>query len=231
MKTIGLIGGLSWFSTVIYYQHINLLINERLGGAQYGNILLYSINFNDFNELQKQGRWDKIEDLLTDIALRLQGAGAEFVLICSNTPHVVADAISHKLHIPFLHIATATAEAIAKQNILRVGLLGTRFTMENGFFTQRLSDLGIQSIIPEPEARDFIHTTIFEELSRGIYTENTRQNYFQIIDALKQKGAEGIIFGCSEISLLIKPEECLLPVFDTTLIHARAAVDFALEKQ
>ncbi len=228
MKTIGLIGGLSWFSTVLYYQHINLLINERLGGAHYGNILLYSINFNDFNELQKKGKWDEIEDLLTDIALRLQNAGADFILICSNTPHVVADAISKKLNVPFLHIATATAEAISKKNINRVGLLGTRFTMEHGFFTQRLSDFGIQTLIPEQEDRDLIHTSIFEELSRGIYTESTRQTYFQIIDTLKRKGAEGIIFGCSEIALLIKPEECPLPVFDTTLIHARAAVDFAL---
>lgn len=134
-----------------------------------------------------------------------------------------------KLKIPFIHIAQVTGEAIAKQNLMKVGLLGTRFTMEHGFFSNRLSTLGIQTITPEVEDRNFIHQSIFEELSRGIYTENTRQYYLQTIERLKQIGAEGIIFGCSEISLLIKPEECLIPVFDTTLIHARAAVNFALK--
>jgi aspartate racemase len=228
LKTIGLIGGLSWFSTVIYYQQINQLINERLGGAHYGNIILHSVNFHEFNELQKQGKWGEIERWLSDIAHRLEQAGADCILICSNTPHVVADAISEKIKIPFIHIAQVTGEAIAKQNISRVGLLGTRFTMEEGFFSKRLSALGIQTIVPEENERRFIHNSIFEELSRGIYSDTTRQRYFQAIDNLKQKGAGGIIFGCSEISLLIKPEECPLPVFDTTTIHARAAVDFAL---
>ncbi len=228
MKTIGLIGGLSWYSTVIYYQHINQLINERLGGANYGSILLHSVNFHEFNELQKQGKWDEIDIWLSGIALRLEQAGADCILICSNTPHVVADAISEKLKVPFIHIAQVTGEAIAKQNINQVGLLGTRFTMEEGFFSKRLSALGIQTIIPEEIDRSFIHNSIFEELSRGIYIDTTRQRYLQTIDKLKQKGAGGIIFGCSEISLLIKPEECHLPVFDTTTIHARGAVDFAL---
>lgn len=228
MKTIGLIGGLSWFSTVLYYQQINLLINERLGGANYANILLYSINFNEFNELQKQNNWEEIEKLLVNIAIRLELAGAECILICSNTPHVVADAISSRLKVPFLHIATATAQEIAKQQINQVGLIGTKFTMEHGFFTKRLAESGIQSLIPEEVDRDFIHTSIFNELSRGIYTENTRIKYVEIMKNLKQRGAAGIIFGCSEISLLIKPEECLLPVFDTTMIHARAAVEFAI---
>lgn len=228
MKTIGLIGGLSWYSTVIYYQHINRLINERLGGANYGSVLLHSVNFHEFNELQKRGKWDEIEKWLSDIALRLEQAGADCILICSNTPHVVADAISDKLKVPFIHIAQVTGDAIGKQNISQVGLLGTRFTMEEGFFSKRLSGLGIQTIIPEEKDRSFIHSSIFEELSRGIYTEATRQRYLQTIDKLKQGGAAGIIFGCSEISLLINPEECPLPVFDTTTIHARAAVDFAL---
>jgi len=228
MKTIGLIGGLSWFSTTIYYQHINLLINKRLGGANYGKIILYSINFHDFNELQKQGKWDEIEEMLTDIALRLEQAGADCILICSNTPHVVADAVRRRLKIPFLHIAKATARAIEKQNIYQVGLLGTQFTMEQGFFKDHLAEFGIKTLIPDQEDRDLVHRSIFEELSRGIYTEDTRQNYFKIIGKLEQQGAAGIIFGCSEISLLIKPEECKLPVFDTTEIHARAAVDFAL---
>lgn len=228
MKTIGLIGGLSWYSTVIYYQQINLQINERLGGANYGSVLLHSVNFHEFNELQKQGKWDEIEKWLSDIALRLEQAGADCVLICSNTPHVVADAISEKLKVPFIHIAQVTGEAIAKQNIKQVGLLGTRFTVEEGFFSNRLAASGIHTIIPEESDRSFIHNSIFEELSRGIYTHTTRQYYLQTIDKLKQKGAAGIIFGCSEISLLIKPEECPLPVFDTTILHARAAVDFAL---
>jgi aspartate racemase len=228
MKTIGLIGGLSWFSTVIYYQHINRMINERLGGANYGSILLHSVNFHEFNELQRQGKWDEIEKWLSGIALRLEQAGADCILICSNTPHVVADAISEKLKVPFIHIAQVTGEAIAKQNIKQVGLLGTRFTMEEGFFSKRLAALNILTLIPEETERNFIHNSIFEELSRGIYTHTTRDFYLHTINKLKQKGAAGIIFGCSEISLLIRPEECPLPVFDTTVLHAGAAVDFAL---
>jgi len=230
MKTLGLIGGLSWFSTTVYYRLINELIHERLGDSHSARLLLYSVDFNDFKLLQEAGDWPQIETLLVDIAQRLEIAGADCIVMCTNTPHVVADVIREKINIPLLHIAEETAKAIVRQKVEKVGLLGTKFTMENAFFKDRLSKSGIVSLIPDPDDRDFIHASIFNELTKGIFKEETKIRYLAIIKKLEKEGAMGIIFGCTEISLLIKRNDCSITVFDTTEIHSKAAVEFALDE-
>jgi aspartate racemase len=229
MKTIGIIGGLSWYSTSVYYSTINQLTNQQLGGSHSARILLYSVNFVDFKTLQEKDDWNGIGRMLSDFARRLQTAGADCILIASNTPHLVADTVRHNIQIPLLHIAEETAKVITRQNIAKVGLLGTKFTMENDFFKNPLATLGIQTIIPEIVDRESIHNAIFNELTKGIFNDGTKRKFLQIIEKLKMEGAEGIIFGCTEIALLIKPVECSIPVFDTTLIHSNAAVKFALD--
>jgi aspartate racemase len=228
MKTLGLIGGLSWFSTAEYYRIINQLTNERLGDSNSAKLFLYSINFNEFKTLQEDGDWQQIEIMLSDIARQLENAGADCILMCSNTPHCVADGVQKKINIPLLHIAEETAKEIAKQRITKVGLLGTRFTMEHSFFRNRLSKHNIQTGIPEAEDRDFIHSSIFNQLTKGIFNPETKNRYLEIIEILREDGAEGIILGCTEISFLIKQEDCTLPLFDTTAIHSKSAVDFML---
>ena len=228
MKTLGLIGGLSWYSTSVYYKLINQLTNERLGGSHSAKLILYSVDFNDFKILQEKGDWKNIEIMLVDIAMRLERAGADCIVMCTNTPHLVADGIRQKIEIPLLHIAEETAKEIVRQKNKTVGLLGTKFTMENSFFIDRLSKFSITAITPDDADRDFIHASIFNELTKGIFKEETKAKYSEIIQKLEQKGAEGIIFGCTEISLLVQKQDCCLPIFDTTEIHARAAVAFAL---
>ena len=228
MKTLGIIGGLSWFSTSVYYRTINQLTNQQLGGSHSARLLLYSVDFNDFKTLQEKNDWDKIEQMLTDIALRLQNAGADCIVMATNTPHLVADTLRQKIKIPLLHIAEETAKEIVKQKINKVGLLGTKFTMENSFFKDRLAKFGIETIVPDNSDRDFIHDSIFNELTRGIFKDETKKIYIDIIEKLKTGGANGVIFGCTEISLLIKQEDSSITVFDTTAIHSKAAVDFAL---
>jgi len=228
MKTLGIIGGMSSFSTSIYYQSINEKINNQLGGSNSAKILLYSVNFSDFRALLEKNDWDGIENMLSDIAQRLENAGADCILIATNTPHHIADILSQKIKIPLLHIAEETAKEIAKQKICKVGLIGTKFTMENSFFKDRLNMFGIETIITDDSDRDFVHTAIFSELSKGILKDETRIKYTEIIEKLKLKGAEGIILGCTEIFLLIKQENTSIKVFDTTAIHINAAVDFAL---
>ncbi len=229
MKTLGLIGGLSWLSTEIYYRSINQLTNERLGGANSAKLLLYSVNFNEFKTLQAANDWKQIENMLSDIAVRLENAGAECIIMCTNTPHLVADIIQQKIKIPLIHIAEETAKEIVKQNISKVGLLGTKFTMEHSFFKDRLSKYGIQAFIPDNADRDFIHSSIFDELTKGVFKNETKNKYLDIIEKLQKEGAQGIIFGCTEITLLIKKVECNVTVFDTTEIHSKSAVDFALQ--
>ena len=228
MKTLGLIGGLSWFSTAVYYKTINQLVHERLGGSHSARLLLYSVDFQDFTTLQAKDDWKAIEEMISGIAQQLERAGADCIVMCTNTPHLIADTVRQKIKIPLIHIAEETAGEIVRQTKKKVGLLGTRFTMEHTFFRDRLSQFGIESLIPESGDREFIHASIFNELTKGIFKEETKKRYFEIIGELRKGGAEGIVFGCTEISLLISPSDCDVTVLDTTAIHAKAAVDFAL---
>ena len=229
MKMLGLIGGLSWFSTTVYYKTINQLINEQLGGSHSARLLLYSLDFDDFDTLQKKGDWQQIEVMISDIAMRLENAGADCIVMCTNTPHLVADKVSQKIKIPLIHIAEETAKEIAAQEMTKAGLLGTKFTMENSFFKDRLLKYGIEPLIPDEADRDFIHASIFNELTKGIFKDETKQRFLAIIDKLHNAGAQGVIFGCTEIALLITQADCQVTIFDTTAIHSKAAVDFALE--
>lgn len=228
MKTLGLIGGTGWVSTVEYYRIINQQINKRLGGLSSAKMLLYSVNQQEFKPATQPAELKEFAEFLTEIAKRLETAGAECLLLCANTPHMAADIVQKKLGIPLIHIAEATAKAVVKQGIKKVGLLGTKMTMEQSFYKDRLAKFGITSIIPEEVQREYIHRTIMTELEKAILKEETRKKYLEIIDGLVRKGAEGIILGCTEIPLLIKQSDCKIPVFDTTEIHAMAAVEFAL---
>lgn len=228
MKTIGLIGGTSWVSTIEYYKIINQLTNERLGNLHSAKIFLYSIDFDEFKMLADQNEWQEIAGIFIHAAQHLESAGADCIALCSNTTHIIADDVQESISIPLIHIVDATATAIAEKKITKTGLLGTKFTMEQSFFTERLRSLGIEPVIPNESERTFIHESIFGELTKNIFHKETKQCYLEIIVRLLQQGAEGMIFGCTEIPLLIKPNECPVPVFDTTVIHAKAAVDFAL---
>ena len=228
MRTLGLIGGTTWVSTVDYYRIINQLTNERLGGLTSAKILMYSLNFEEFKPPADPAEWGQRAELLIGIAQRLEHGGADCIVICANTPHLLADTIQKNIHIPLIHIAEATAKEVAKQNISSVGLLGTKTTMEQSFFKDRLLKNDIATVIPDDADRDFIHWSIFSEMGKNIFSSETKKKYLEIIAKLKQNGAKGIIFGCTEIPTLLKPEDCDIPTFDTTYIHARAAVEFAL---
>ena len=228
MKTLGLIGGTTWLSTVDYYRYINQITGERYGGDASARLILYSVNFSEFKAWADAGDWDTITERLSEIAAKLKTAGAEAIVLCSNTTHIAADAIQQSIGIPVLHIVDAVAKEIENLPAKKVALLGTRFTMEKDFYKSKLLGFGIETIIPEAEDRDFIHNSIFDELGKEIFRDETKQRYLEIIDKLNREGAEGIILGCTEIPLLIKQSDCSVPVFDTTLIHAKYAVDFAL---
>jgi len=228
MKTIGLIGGTRWISTVEYYTHINRMVNERLGGNNSAKILLYSINFEDFNPPSGAAGWETAAEMFSKIAKGLESGGAKCLLLCANTPYMMADDIQQSINIPLIHIAEVTAEEIMKQNITKVALLGTKVTMEQTFFKNKLEEKGIESVIPNSLDREFISETIFNELGKGIFRPGTKKRYLQIIDELKNQGADGVILGCTEIPLIIKQSDCYITTFDTTHIHANAAVDFAL---
>lgn len=230
MKSLGLIGGTTWLSTVDYYRLINQKINEKLGGLTSAKIFLCSVNFAEVNALVAQDKWNDISEMFSSAAHKLQIAGAECILICANTPHKIAGNVKEAIDIPLIHIAEETAKEIKKKEIGKVGLLGTKFTMEGVFFTDVLTDNGIESYIPDENDRQFIHDTIFEELGKNIFKQETKSKYLNIIDKLLTKGAEGIIMGCTEIPLLIKQEDCSSPLFDTLQIHAEAAVKFALSE-
>ncbi|HTR82251.1 MAG TPA: aspartate/glutamate racemase family protein [Bacteroidota bacterium] len=228
MKTIGLIGGTSWVSTVEYYRIINRLTHERLGGANSAKILLYSVNFEEFKPPANDEGWKQKAEFLTGIAQRLERAGADCLLLCANTPHMVADDVQKRIGIPLLHIAEMTANEIRKQGIDTVALLGTKFTMEKDFFRNKLASHGIHTLIPTDPEREFIHQSIYTEFAKEVFTNETKKRYLHIIKDLESKGAKGIILGCTEIPLLIQQKDCDVPTFDTTLIHATSAVDFAL---
>lgn len=229
MKILGLIGGISWVSTLDYYRLINEGINEELGDLNFARCIIHSFNYQDIKTNNDNDDWDRTLAMITEASLHLQDSGAEAIVLCANTMHLIADRLANKLNIPIIHIATETALEIEKQNIRRVGLLGTRFTMERDFFKEKLEKQSIEVLIPSADDRDFIHYTIFEELGRNIFLKQTKERYISVMKNLIADGAKGIILGCTEIPLLIKPEDVQVPVFDTTRIHAAAAVRFSIE--
>ncbi|GAB4028718.1 aspartate/glutamate racemase family protein [Spirosoma koreense] len=228
MKTIGLIGGLSWYATSVYYKMLNELTNQRLGNSHSSKLLLFSVDFEEFRVLQEVGDWDAVENMLSGIAIQLEKAGADCIVMCANTVHLVADAIRQKITIPLIHSAEETAKEIVGQNRHKVALLGTKFTMDNPFFRDRLSQFGITTMLPDQADKDYIHASIFNELTKGVFNDETKNKYIEIIDKLKRGGAEGVVFGSAEFSILLKPTDCSIPIFDTIAIHSKAAVDFAL---
>ncbi|TVR05516.1 MAG: aspartate/glutamate racemase family protein [Spirochaetaceae bacterium] len=229
MRTIGLIGGMSWESTLEYYRLINQGVAKRLGGLHSARCLLYSVDFAEIEQLQTAGDWDTAATILADAAARLERGGADFIVLCTNTMHIVADAITAAVSVPLLHIADATADAIRAAGIRTVGLLGTRFTMEQEFYLGRLRDTHrLTVVVPEASDRELVHSVIYTELCRGEIRPQSRTDYVAVIDRMSAAGAEGIILGCTEIGLLIRPADSRLPLFDTTRIHADAAVAGAL---
>jgi aspartate racemase len=228
VKVIGLLGGMSWESTVPYYQIINRTVRALLGGLHSARIVLYSVDFAEIETLQHEGRWDEAGAILAEAARSLQRAGADFLVLCTNTMHIVAEQIGGAVKIPLLHIADPTAAAIKRAQIRTVGLLATRFTMEEDFYRGRLEGAGLNVQVPPAGERAQIHRIIYEELCLGRIEERSRSTYRAVIDRLVARGAEGIIFGCTEIMLLIGPADSPVPTFDTTEIHARAAAELAV---
>jgi len=229
LKTIGLIGGMSWESTVPYYSQINQTIKQRLGGLHSARLVLYSVDFHEVEKLQHAGNWEAAGAIMADAARSLQAAGADFLVLCTNTMHKVAAAIESAVAIPLLHIADPTAAEIRKAGHTTIGLLGTRFTMEQAFYRDRLIERhGLKVIVPGPEDRDSIHRIIYEELCLGVVKDESRNAYRRIMTGLAAQGAQAIILGCTEISLLVAQTDSEVPLFDTTAIHARAAAEEAL---
>lgn len=232
MKTIGLIGGMSWESSIEYYRILNETVRERLGGLHSANCLMVSLDFSEIEKLQQEGNWQEASRILINAAKSLEKGGADCVLLCTNTMHKVADAIQTSIQIPFIHIADATAQSICSQKIKTVGLLGTRFTMEEDFYTQRLrTGYDLTVLIPEQEEREIIHRVIYNELCLGQVVSESRSYFSRVIANLVKQGAEGIILGCTEIGLLVKTEDSPVPLFDTTKIHAQYAVTWALNPE
>ncbi|MBC7812048.1 MAG: aspartate/glutamate racemase family protein [Burkholderiales bacterium] len=229
MKTIGLIGGMSWESSLEYYRIVNETVKTRLGGLHSAQCLMYSVDFADIEHMQAAGQWDEAGRVLAAGAQRLERGGADFIVLCTNTMHKVADAIQAAVRIPLLHIADPTAEQIKAAGFNRVGLLGTGFTMEQEFYKGRLvSKYGLDVLVPDDDERRIVHDIIYQELVLGVVKDESRQAYQQVIASLIERGAECIILGCTEIMLLIQPEDVPVPSFDTTTIHAVSAVDYAL---
>ena len=228
MKTIGLLGGMSWESTEHYYRLINEATREALGGLHSAPIAMVSVDFQELEEMQHAGNWEAIARILAGKAVQVEAAGAELLLICTNTMHLVADEISAAVGIPLLHIADATASVAKEAGVKSVGLLGTKFTMEKDFYRGRLSQHGLDVLVPSQADRDIVHRVIYEELCLGQVRDDSRAEYLRIIDDLCQRGAEAVIEGCTEIGLLVKQEHTDVPLFDTTTIHARQAVVEAL---
>ncbi|WP_300675300.1 aspartate/glutamate racemase family protein [Desulfoluna sp.] len=230
MKTIGMLGGMSWESTASYYKAINEGVRQRLGGLHSAKICLYSVDFEDVERLQSAGDWGAAADLLADAAAAVQAGGADFFMICTNTMHKVAPEIEKRLSIPLLHIADATAEALVSNGVTRVGLLGTRFTMEEDFYRGRLQEkYGLEVMIPDADAREDVHTTIYSELCLGQVKESSRLRFLEVIQSLKNRGAEAVILGCTEIASLVRQSDTSVPLYDTTGIHAARAVAYAID--
>ena len=229
MKTIGLIGGMSWESTVTYYQVINETVKEKLGGLHSAKILLYSVDFAEIEEYQSQGEWEKSAEVLASAAQNLEKAGADFIVICTNTMHKVAPDIQKKISIPIVHIAEATASVLQSRGIRKVALLGTKYTMTQDFYKNKITEAGIEVVIPDDDGVKLVNDVIYNELCLGILKDDSKAKFIDIISDLQKRGAEGVILGCTEIGLLIGQADVSLPVFDTTLIHAQKAALLATE--
>ena len=229
MKTIGLIGGMSWESTVPYYRTINRVIGERLGGLHSAKLVLYSVDFHEIEHLQREGRWAESGDILAEAAGAVRRGGADFIVLCTNTMHKVAAQIEAAVDVPLLHIADATAERVKAAGLARIGLLGTKFTMEEDFYRGRLEDRhGLTVLTPPPDQRARVHGVIYKELCLGDVLDGSRRAFQQVVNDLVARQAEGVILGCTEIGLLLRPEDAPVPVFDTATIHAEAAAHYAL---
>jgi aspartate racemase len=229
MKKIGLIGGMSWESSQVYYQLINEKVRSELGGFHSARCVMESVDFAAVEKLQHENNWHALDEMMSAAAVNLEKAGAEVVLLCTNTMHLCSDAIKNSIQLPFLHIAEATGQQIKKMGIQKALLLGTRFTMEKDFYKTTLTDkYGLEVLIPELEDREIIHQVIYEELVHGIIDETSRASYQSIVKKSEQLGSEGVILGCTEIPLLIKDQDVDIPIFDTTRIHAESAVEFAI---
>lgn len=229
MKTIGLIGGMSWESSVEYYKLLNKTVQEKLGGLHSAKCLMFSVDFAEIEVLQHHNRWDELSGIMVEAAKNLKNGGADFIVICTNTMHKLARDIETEANIKVLHIAEVTGEKIIEQGMNKVGLLGTKFTMEEDFYKKVIKNKSnVDVVIPEEKDRESIHAIIYNELCKGIIKSESKAKYIEIINNLAQEGAQGIVLGCTEIPLLIKQEDVSLPVFDTTLIHAVSAVEFAL---
>ena len=229
MKTIGIIGGMSWESTVTYYDIINKEVVKHLGGFHSAKILMYSVDFAELEANMKNSYWQGNAVILADAAVRLERAGADFIVIATNTMHKLVPEIEKEISVPILHIADATADAIKRDGIKKVGLLGTKFTMTQGFIIDKLVDAGLEVVLPDPKDMELINDVIFNELCLGKVLDSSREEYKRIIKGMKLKGAEGVILGCTEIGMLIKEEDSVLLTYDTTIIHATAAADKALD--
>jgi len=228
MRTIGLIGGMSWESSAEYYRLINQQVRDRLGPLRSAQLLMFSVDFGPVEQAQHAGRWDDAAAILVDAARRLEAGGADCVVLCTNTMHKVAAQIQAAIDIPFLHIADPTGQAAVAAGALKVGLLGTAFTMEQDFLKERLTAMGLTVLVPETDERQAVHRIIYDELCVGIISDTSRNVYQQVIESLTARGAQAIILGCTEIGMLVKPEHSALPLLDTTDLHAQAAVAFAL---
>jgi len=228
MKTIGIIGGLTWLSTADYYRLINQQINEKLGGVEAGKIILYSVNFAEIKVLTENNNWDAIADIMKKVARKLETAGADCILIGANTMHKIADEVQSAIRIPLINIAEETSKVIQAKGMKKVALLGTKYTMQLDFYTKKLSAKGIQTIIPGEEDIAYINNAIYTEMGKGLFLPETKARFIQIINEFRQSGIEAVILGCTEIPILIKQEDVDLPVLDTTAIHVDAAVNYVL---
>ena len=229
MKTIGLIGGMSWESTVTYYKIINETIKEKLGGLHSAKCILYSVDFQEIEECQANGNWEKSGEILGEAANNLEKAGADFIVICTNTMHKVVNQIKEKISIPILHIAEMTAEKILEKGLKNIALLGTKYTMEQDFYKSKLIEKGINVIIPDKNDIEIINKVIYDELCLGTINSDSKKKFLEIVDKLRNKGAEGIILGCTEIGLLIKNADTDVPLFDTAIIHAEQAAIYSIK--
>ena len=229
LKTIGLIGGMSWESTVTYYKIINEVIKEKLGGLHSAKCVLYSVDFQEIEECQANGNWEKSGEILGEAAYNLEKAGADFIVICTNTMHKVVNQIKEKISIPILHIAEMTAEKILEKGLKNIALLGTKYTMEQDFYKSKLIEKGINVIIPDKNDIETINEVIYDELCLGTINFNSKKKFLEIVDKLRNKEAEGIILGCTEIGLLIKNEDTDVPLFDTAIIHAEQAAMYSIK--
>lgn len=228
MKTIGLIGGTTWLSTIDYYRLLNEGVQKQLGGDNTARVIINSVNFQVIRDLTKVNNWKGVEKYISQLAKDLENGGANCLLLGANTLHKIADSLALKLNIPIIHIAKETAKLINSKSLKKIGLLGTKVTMTEDFYSSVMNDFSIELILPNEDEMDLINDSIFEEFSRGIFTNEMKKTYLKIIDNLINKGAEGIILGCTEIPILIKQEDCTIPLFDTTQIHVNAAIDFSL---